>query len=123
MKDEDKTRDQLIRELGELRRQNAGRALARVSVPYKKIWLKSEDDKLLTSLEATIELLNALEKRLWAEQKSFSLSFTEAELEKVIREDYVIEIPIDLKPEYALLNLTLKNVTDGSKVFKRIKLN
>jgi hypothetical protein len=94
-----------------------------VSVPLKKIWLKSEGQNLLTSLEATIEMLSSSEKRLWAEQKSYALSFTEEQLEKIIKEDYVIEIPVDLKPEYSLLNLTLKNTTDGSKAFKRIKLS
>jgi GWxTD domain-containing protein len=107
----------------ELHRQAEGKALVRVSVPLKKIWLKSEGQNLLTSLEATIEMLSASEKRLWAEQKSYALSFTEAELEKIIKEDYIIEIPVDLKPEYSLLNLTLKNTTDGSKAFKRIKLS
>jgi len=107
----------------ELQRQADDKALVRVFIPLKKIWLKSEGQNLLTSLEATIEMLNASEKRLWAEQKSFALSFTEAELEKIIKEDYVIEIPVDLKPEYSLLNLTLKNTTDGSKAFKRIKLS
>ncbi|MCX6577295.1 MAG: GWxTD domain-containing protein [Candidatus Aminicenantes bacterium] len=107
----------------ELQRQADGKALVRVSVPLKKIWLKSEGQNLLTSLEATIEMLSSSEKRLWAEQKSYALSFTEEQLEKIIKEDYVIEIPVDLKPEYALLNLTLKNTTDGSKAFKRIKLS
>jgi GWxTD domain-containing protein len=107
----------------ELQRQAEGQALVRVSVPLKKVWLKSEGQNLLTNLEATIEMLSSSEKRLWAEQKSYALSFTEAELEKIIKEDYVIEIQVVLKPEYALLNLTLKNVTDGSKAFKRIKLS
>jgi GWxTD domain-containing protein len=107
----------------ELQRQAEGKALVRVSVPLKKVWLKSEGQNLLTNLEATIEMLSSSEKRLWAEQKSYALSFTEAELEKIIKEDYVIEIQVVLKPEYALLNLTLKNVTDGSKAFKRIKLS
>jgi GWxTD domain-containing protein len=108
----------------DLQRQEGDKdkALVRISVPYKTIWLKSEDKNLLTNLEATVEILSASEKRLWAEQKSYPLSFTEAQLEKVIREDFVIEIPIPLKPEYALLNMTLKNTTDGSKAFKRIKL-
>jgi len=107
----------------ELQRQADDKALVRVSVPLKKIWLKSEGQNLLTSLEATIEMLSSSEKRLWAEQKSYALSFTEEQLEKIIKEDYVIEIRVDLKPEYALLNLTLKNTTDGSKAFKRIKLS
>jgi len=107
----------------ELQKQPDDKALVRVSVPLKKIWLKSDGQKLLTNLEATIELLDSSEKRLWAEQKSYTLSYTEAELEKVIKQDYIIEIPVALKPEYALLNLTLKNVTDGSKAFKRLKLS
>jgi GWxTD domain-containing protein len=107
----------------ELQKQADGQALVRVSVPLKKVWLKSEGQNLLTNLEATVEMLSASEKRLWAEQKSYVLSFTEAELEKIIKEDYIIEIPVVLKPEYSLLNLTLKNVTDGSKAFKRIKLS
>ena len=107
----------------ELRKQSDDKALVRVSVPLKKIWLKSEDQKLLTNLEATIEILDSSEKRLWAEQKSYTLTFTEAELEKIIKEDYIIEVPVVLKPEYALINLTLKNVTDGSKSFKRFKLS
>jgi len=107
----------------DIQKRAGGEALVRIFIPYKKIWLKSEGQNLLTNLEATIEMLSASEKRLWAEQKSYALSFTEAELEKIIREDYVIEIPIVLKPEFSLLNLTLKNVTDGSKVFKRIKLS
>lgn len=99
-----------------------GDALVRISIPYKKIWLKSEDKNLQTTLEVTLEILSSSEKRLWADQKAYSVSFTEEQLEKIVRDDYVIEIPITLKPEFSMLNLTLTNLTDGCKVHKRAKL-
>lgn len=105
----------------ELRKQEGG-AVVRISIPYKKIWLKSVDKNLETTFEVTLELLNSSEKRIWADQKAYHLSLTEAQLEKVIRDNYVIEIPIAIRPEFSLLNLKLTNGTDGSKVHKRLKL-
>jgi GWxTD domain-containing protein len=97
-------------------------ALARIVIPYKNIWFKSEGKNFQATLEATIEILNASEKRLWAEQKAFPLSLTENRLAEVIKEDFVMEIRVPLKPEYALLNMKLTNTTDGSKVHKRLRL-
>lgn len=97
-------------------------ALARIVIPYKNIWFKSENKNFQTTLEVTIEILNASEKRLWAEQKAFPFSLTGDKLAEVIKEDFVMEIRVPLKPEYALLGMKLTNATDGSRVYKRLKL-
>jgi len=107
----------------ELRKQPGGGVLVRISIPYKKIWLKSVDKNLETTFEVTVEFLNASEKRIWADQKAYALSLTEAQLGKLIREDYIIEIPLSVRPEFALLNVKLTNTTDGSKVYRRLKLD
>jgi GWxTD domain-containing protein len=97
-------------------------ALARIVIPYKNIWFKSEDKNFQATLEVTIEILNASEKRLWAEQKAFPLSLTRDKLAEVIKEDFVMEIRVPLKPDYALLGMKLTNATDGSRVYKRLTL-
>lgn len=107
----------------EIQMRAGGDALVRISVPYKKIWLKSEEKNIKTTLEVTLEILSSAEKRLWADQKTYSLSFSEEELKKIVGDDYVIEIPISLKPEYSMLNLTLTNLTDQCKIHKRAKLS
>lgn len=97
--------------------------LVRVSVPYKRIWMKLEGQNLQTSLDLLVELSDPSEKKVWEFQKNYPLSLTEQRLDEIINESYIIEVPVQLKAGTRMLYLSLTNTADGSKLHKRANLN
>jgi len=99
------------------------RMLVRVSVPYKGIWMKLEGQNLQTRLDLLLELSDPSGKKVWEFQKNYSLSLTEQRLEEIINENYIIDVPVQLKAGTRTLYLSLTNTADGSKTYKRANLN
>jgi GWxTD domain-containing protein len=100
-----------------------GRALARLVVPYRKIWFASQGETLKTTLTAAIEIQNEAGAKLAEFRLDLPLELSEAKLEEVIRTDFVAEIPLDLKPGVSWITLTLTNGADDARVFKKIKFS
>jgi GWxTD domain-containing protein len=101
----------------------AGGAIARLAVPYRKIWFASRGEMLRTTLEAAFEVTDAAGKKVADIRKDIPVELTEAKLEEVIRTDFVVEIPLDLKPGSYWVALTLANGADESRVHKKLKLS
>jgi GWxTD domain-containing protein len=99
-----------------------GQAVVRARVPYNKIWLKSEEKTLRTTLSLEIEILNSSGGKAGELKKDFPLELTEERLEKIITRDFVLEVPLTLPPGSYTLNLTLTNLADNSKVRRTVKL-
>jgi len=99
-----------------------GQAAVRAKVPYNKIWLKAEEKILRTTLSLEIEILDASGGQAGELKKDFPLELTEERLEKIIAQNFIIEIPLALAPGSYTLNLTLTNLADNSKVRRTVKL-
>jgi len=92
--------------------------LIQIEVPYKNIWFTEEGDKLKTTLGLFMEILDYSEKKVWEHQKNYLVSFTEENLEEIIRKNYLIEIPVALEHGDYILTAELENKTDESRVRK-----
>jgi len=100
-----------------------GQATVRILIPYRTIWMSSEDKKLKTTLAVSLEALDAAGAKIWDHHQDMPLSLTEERLEKIILDDIVIEVPLALKPGDYVLNLTLTNGADNTKIFKRATIH
>ncbi len=93
-----------------------------ISIPYRDIWLSSEEKEFKTSLELTWEVYDAADKKIQEETKTYPLSLTRDELKELGEKDWLVEIPFDLAPGNYQIALTLKSLIDQNQVRKRIKL-
>jgi GWxTD domain-containing protein len=107
----------------DVKKAESGEALIRVSVPYKKIWMKAEDKSLRTSLSVSLEVRDSSDTKVWEYEKDYPLSLTEEQLEKIVEDDYMIEVPLTLKSGAYMLTLALTNTSDGARIHKRSPVN
>lgn len=97
-------------------------ALILISIPYKNIWLSAEGDELKTTLELSLEIFDSAEKKVREEAKIYPISLAQEKLKELMGQDYLIEIPVQLDPGNYRVSVTLKNLTEGTKVKKNITL-
>jgi len=98
-------------------------AVARLVVPYRKIWFTSQGESLRTTLRADFEVTDPAGKKAAAFRKDIRLELSEAELERVIKTEFTAEIPLDIGPGEYWIALTLTNEADRSRVHKKVKLS
>jgi len=105
-----------IFELGlEIEKTQKEETILRVKVPYKDIGLSAEGEKLKTTLELSLSVFDAFQKKVWEFEKQYPILLIEDELAGLSGQAYVIEIPMALeKGDYDLV-LELINISDGSK--------
>jgi GWxTD domain-containing protein len=103
-------------ELGfEIDKTQKEQPILRVKVPYKNIWLTEEGEKLKTTLELSLVVFDASQKKVWEFENQYLILFEEDELEELSGQEYVIEIPVILERGDYDLFLELINTADGSK--------
>ncbi|MDH7513912.1 MAG: GWxTD domain-containing protein [Clostridiales bacterium] len=93
-----------------------------ISIPYKDIWFSVEGEEFKTTLEVSVEVYDASDKMVREETKSFPLSLDQKELEGQKSKDYLIEILVQLDPGKYRAAVTLKNLTEKTRVRKNIEL-
>jgi GWxTD domain-containing protein len=103
-------------ELGlEIDKTQKEQPILRVKVPYKNIWLTAEGERLKTTLELSLVVFDASQKKVWEFENQYSILFEEDELEELSGQEYVIEIPVVLERGDYDLFFELINTADGSK--------
>lgn len=105
----------------EIKKAKGYEVIILVGVPYKNIWFTEEENKLETTLELAIEILDSSGKKVWEHQKKYPISLMEKNLEEIIGKDYLIEIPVSLKQGEYSLTAQLENKTDEARVRKKVK--
>jgi len=98
-------------------------AVAILAIPYRKIWFASEGETLRTTIQALFTVTDLDGKKAGEFRKDLPLELSEARLEEVIRTDFTVEIPLDLKSGAYWVALTLTNGADDSRVHKKVKLS
>jgi hypothetical protein len=68
-----------------------------------------------------VEIFDSFEKKVWKHQKTYPISLTKENLEEIIGKSYSIEIPVRLVHGNYTLTAELENITDESRVMKKIK--
>lgn len=106
----------------DVKKVGEGEVLVRMEIPYRNIWLKETGDKLETTLEVTLSILDSSDKEISSYQDSFLLSLESDHLYEVIQKNYIIEIPVKLEPGQYSAILELENTTGHSRVRKVIRL-
>jgi GWxTD domain-containing protein len=96
-----------------------------IEVPYAVIWFKSEDDKLETTLDLSLEVKDSANQLLWEYRDSLIVQLEEIELQKKSQQKHSIEIPFSLKEDLEklreggnMVHIHLQNRTGGEEARK-----
>lgn len=97
-------------------------AVIAVEIPYAVIWFKSENDRLVTTLDILLELRDEKDNLIWEHQESFAVETDEIELQQKQKKNYRIEIPFAIEEEVgklrqgkSLMHILIKNRTGGEE--------
>jgi hypothetical protein len=71
----------------------------------------------------SLEVRDSSNTKVWEYEKDYFISLTEEQLEKIVEDDYMIEVPLSLKSGDYLLILALTNTSDGARIYKRSQVN
>lgn len=98
-----------------------------IEIPYKVIWFKSEDERLVTILDAQLELNDSKGNLVWDYKDAFKIETDEIGLQQKQKKKYKIEIPFVLEEDLEILrqgrnifHVLLKNRIGGEELKKRI---
>lgn len=101
-----------------------------IDVPYANIWFKSEGDKLVTSLEISLKLLDSQGKVRWNYEGTYQVETDEEELKREKGKSFPIDIPFSFDKDLEVLRqgtnklfASLKNVTGGDMLRKVMDFN
>ncbi len=106
----------------DVKKVKEGEVLIQVKIPYKNIWFKETKEKLETTLEVLLNILDSSDKEVASFEKSYTLSLDLDQLYEAIKRDYIIEIPVKLPPGQYLTHIELENKTDENRIRKTIRL-
>lgn len=110
----------------------SGRIEAKVfmEIPYSNIWFKEEDDKLVTTLELSLELRDSEGKLVWEYLDTFRVETDEEELKGDKKKKFEVEVPFVLESDLEGLRqgtnkifAILKNTTGGDEQKKVLEFN
>jgi GWxTD domain-containing protein len=96
-------------------------AVARLSVPYRKIWFTAQGGTLKTTLAAAFEVTDEAGTVVLDVRRDIPVEIAESKLEEIITADFVVEIPLALKRGSYWVGLVLTNGADDSRVLKKEK--
>ena len=91
-----------------------------VEVPYKNIWFVAKEDRLETTLELSIEVLNSENQEVWQHKEEYEISVAEEKVQK--GESYLIKIPVALEKGKYTINIVLFNKTGEEKIEKKAEV-
>jgi len=107
----------------EVKKTGTGRAVIKVTIPYRVIWFDAKDKTLRATFVITLDLMEMDGKEIRQTRTEHVLETTEEKLGQSYSEDHTIEIPVEAPAGEYWVRLTLENLNDGSKAYKRIRLS
>jgi GWxTD domain-containing protein len=100
-------------------------AVVFVDIPIANIWLNENDGRLITTLEASLEVFDPEGKSVWGEKKKLEVSVSEEEIKSEQKKSLSFRLPILIAEGVQRLlsgtnriELTLKNSTGGALLKK-----
>jgi GWxTD domain-containing protein len=106
----------------EAKKTGTGRAVIKVTIPYRVIWFNAEDQWLRATFVITLDLMEMDEKEISQTRTEHVLETTEEKLLQSYAEVHTIEIPVEAPAGEYWVRLTLESINDGSKAYKRVRL-
>ncbi len=103
-------------------RQESGKALIAVSLPYNQIWFKAVQDRLETVIEVKAEIEDADGQKVWEGSRTVELSLTPAELKEKFDRSYEVELQAGIGGKSPFtLKVEVENKTEKKKSEKKLK--
>ena len=96
--------------------------LIRLRIPYRDFWFAEEISGLKTTMEISLGVSDKSGAKVWEFKETYTVEMTDDELKKVIRDDYMIEIPARIGggPGSYRLKVELNNKAGEIRVEKNL---
>lgn len=104
----------------DIRKIERGKTIVLIEIDYKNIWFLEHENRLETTFELSVEVLDTNNKTILHDKKDYPLSILEEDLTK--EEQYIIEYPINLERGRYTLNLILVNKAGKETMRKSLKI-
>jgi len=105
-----------------LSRVEEGKGLIKISLPYNQIWFQTEKNNFATTIDLQIVIEDSAKKKVWKFSKSYSLSLTADELKEKFDQNYLIEIPAEIKGlSPFIMSVVVENKTEKKKAAKKLQ--
>lgn len=91
-----------------------------IAIPYKNIWFEEKEGVLQTTLSLALEVLDSSGKKVWEKKNEYPISFSEENLDEILGEDYVIQVPARLEPGNYTVTLELENQADQRSISRSV---
>ena len=102
-----------------------------INIPYARLWLKEEGNKLRTLIDVVVEVIGSHDESLWKYEDQINIETDEESLLDQKTEGHRIEVPFVFEDEKAITQLkqggyriftTLKNRTSGKTIKKVLRI-
>lgn len=109
--------------------ENRIEGLIIIEIPYDSIWFKSEDERLITTMDVELEIKDEKENLIWKHDEAVEVETDEIELQQKQKKKYKIEIPFILEESLEklhqgknMIHVLLKNRTGGEESRKVMEI-
>ncbi|MGB8951741.1 MAG: GWxTD domain-containing protein [Candidatus Aminicenantales bacterium] len=89
-----------------------------VEIPYKNIWLVERDEKLEATFNLSLKIMDSSGKEVGTHHKDYEISLNEKEVEKLVGQNYEIEIPFFLERGAYRIRVILDSKIEGKRFTK-----
>lgn len=86
-----------------------------IEVDKGNLWMKEEEEKMVTTLDVELEMYSMDEKKIWEHKKEYPVILIKKDLDPSLQATHTIEIGIDLSPGTYTILSRIKNLTDDEK--------
>lgn len=106
-----------------IQKTGEGQVLFHVHIPYNGIWFEEKEGTWKTTLSLSLKVFDSNGDRIWQKEGDYPLSIAEENLDEILGEDYVIQVPASLEPgEYSAI-IELLNEEDKNRISRTVKFN
>jgi GWxTD domain-containing protein len=104
-----------------IQKRNEGEVIFRIQIPYGGIWFEEKEGIWETTLSTSIIIFDSSGNHIWEKEGDYPISFSEEDLEEVLGEDYVIQIPASLESGEYSVTIELENKEDKNRISRTVK--
>jgi len=106
-----------------IRKTEGNQVIFQIILPYKNIWFEEKEGVWQTTLSLVLEVSDSGGEKVWEKKGTYPISLAEEDLDDVLQEDYVIQVPADLDPGDYTVTLDLENQEDRRRVHRSVKFS
>jgi GWxTD domain-containing protein len=104
-----------------IQRTDEGEVIFRIQIPYKGIWFEDKGGRWETTLSLSLKVFDPSGSQVWEKEGEYPISFDEKDLDEVLGENYIIQVPVRLESGEYSVKVELENKEDQNRISRTVK--